>query len=437
MSHDDGVPYHPEAEMAVLGAILIDPEVLPLLQELVPPAAFYREAHQRIYQAMLALDRQDRPIDLVAVQAQLGAESEAVGGWPYLVQLSQVTPTAGHAEHYAGLVREAWLRRRLLQAAATIRGLARDPGKSIQEVLAEAEAALLPIGQSGAQAEPALVGAGAIDQLAVWASPRALGGLPTGLPDLDLAWGAVRPGDLVILAARPSMGKSALALQIAYHLAGLRRPVLVVSLEMGLSQLVERLASGVLGLDAQLIRQRRLTEANLERLSGFASRLAVLPLFADSAPRLTTAELRSRARRLRARHGLDLVVVDYLQLLDVPDRRGANRQEQVAEISRSLKALALELQVPVLALSQLSREAERQDDRVPQLWNLRESGAIEQDADLVAFLHRPGGKGPRLSTVIETEVIVAKSRYGPTGSCFLVFRPAQVRFESYSAREER
>lgn len=427
-------PQNLEAERAVLGSVLIEPETLPAVYGISPPEAFYRETHQRIYRAMLELVRQHHPLDLLTLAAALGSELEAVGGLAYLAQLGEATPTSAHAEHYAGLVREAWLRRRMLQAAGHIVQLARDRDQDLDQVLSAAEAAMLEVAATSVHAAPVRLGEVAIEQLNLQAGGAGTGSrLQSGLAGVDTALGVVSAGDLVVLAARPGVGKTALALQIAYHLAQLHQPVLVVSLEMGARQLADRLAVMQTGIEAQALKRRQLSEGQLEQLSRWASQLAARPLLVDASAQLTTLELRSRARRVKAKHGLDLVVVDYLQLLDVPDKRRMNRQEQVAEISRSLKAMALELQVPVLALSQLSREAERQDDRRPQLWNLRESGAIEQDADLVAFLHRPE-KNPQ-GGAIKTELLVEKSRHGARGSCWLMFVPPRVRFEAWSERE--
>lgn len=428
-------PQNLEAERAVLGAALIEPETLSVVYGISPPEAFYRESHRRIYQAMLELVRANQPLDLLTLPAALGSDLQTVGGLGYLAQLGQVTPHSAHAEHYAGLVREAWLRRRMLQAGTRVLQLARDADKELAQALSEAEAAVLQVAATAMPGDPQLLGEriyAHFDRPPADAETDRW--VHSGVPELDAALGVVGGGDLVVLAARPGVGKTALALQLVQGLAQQRRPVLLVSLEMGACQLGERLAVMATGVDAQLLKRRRLPPPQWERVSHFLSQLLTQPLFVVDSAQLTTLELRSRARRVKAKHGLALVVVDYLQLLDVPDKRGRNRQEVVAEIARALKALARELQVPVLALSQLSREAERQDDRAPQLWNLRESGAIEQDADLVAFLHRPE-KNPQ-GEAIKTELRVEKSRHGPRGSCPLVFLPAQIRFAAWSDRKE-
>lgn len=445
MGADGTLPYDLEAEQATLGAVFADAgECLPQLQALLAPAAFYRQAHQLLFGAMLRLYQQQQPVELLTLRAALGSQLAEVGGWEYLVQLSNAAAHAQHVEHYARRVLELWQRRRLLQACIHGAQLARDLDLEFGALQAQVEASILSVGSLADPAQLvnlAELGLDCLDEYAVREGYRH-SALVTGLPALDRALGVVSPGDLLILAARTSMGKTALALQIAQVMSQRRGPVLFVSLEMGPRPLMERLVMLHTGIAGHHLKQRQLSDHQLEAMSSFLSRQAAYQLLTVPSYHLTTLELAARARRCQAKHGLSLLVVDYLQQLYVPHQRGKSRQEVVAEISRALKALALQLDVPVLALSQLSREVEREDGGRPQLHHLRESGAIEQDADLVALLHRPKEetkRHPQLGPppVLKTEFLVEKSRSGPTGRCVLAFRPAQLRFEVWSDREER
>ena len=434
-------PQSLEAEQSVLGAILIDREAVIEVAEFLRPVDFYRQAHGEIFRAMLDLFERREPVDLVTVAETLerSGDLESSGGRAYLSTLSNQTPTAVHAVQYARIVERKAVLRNLIGAAGKIAGIGYEDPAEIQEAIDRAEAELFSVSNrritAGFSQLRELLHS-AYDRLDYLHAHRGeLSGISSGFADLDQLTTGFQKSDLIVVAARPSVGKTSFALNIA-EWAAVRehRTVGVFSLEMSKEQLVLRLLSSVANIDSKRLRSGFLEEMDFARIAPAMNDLSEAALFIDDTPSITSMELRTKARRLQAESGLDLVIVDYLQLMQAAtSSRDANRVQEVSEISRGLKALARELAVPVIALSQLSRQPEqRQPGESPRLSDLRESGAIEQDADLVIFLWRdkeqPGEE-------VDGEVInvgLAKHRNGPTGDLKLWFKKSQTRFQSYA-----
>ncbi|MBA2382870.1 MAG: replicative DNA helicase [Chloroflexi bacterium] len=435
-------PQSLEAEQSVLGAILIDRDAVVEVAEFLRPADFYRQANGKIFEAVLELFERREPIDIVTVSEALerSNELEGVGGRAYLSSLSNSTPTAVHAVQYARIVERKAVLRNLIGAAGRIAGIGYEDSPEIQESIDRAEAELFAVSQkrvdSGFQQLNSLLHQ-AYDRLDYLHAHRGeMSGVRTGFIDLDGLTTGLQKSDLVILAARPSVGKTSFALNIAEHAAVKEKKVVgVFSLEMSKEQLVLRLLSSVANIDSQRLRTGFLEELDFARIAPAMNALSEASIYIDDTPSISTMELRTKARRLHAEAGLDLVIVDYLQLMQAgTTSRDANRVQEVSEISRGLKALARELSVPVVALSQLSRQPEMRNENEPRLSDLRESGAIEQDADLVMFLYRDKER-PADEADSDGEVIhlkLAKHRNGPTGSVDLWFKKSQTRFVSYA-----
>jgi replicative DNA helicase len=435
-------PQSIEAEQSVLGAVLIDRDTMIEVADFLKPEDFYRQAHGRIYAAMLDLSERREPIDIVTVSEALErtGDLEAVGGRAYLGTLSNSTPTAVHAAQYARIVERKSLLRNLIGAAGKIAGIGYEDPAEIQEAIDRAESELFAVSQRR-------IGAGfaplksllhdAYDRLDYLHAHRGeISGVRTGFGDLDTLTTGLQKSDLVILAARPSVGKTSFALNIAEHAAVKdRKSVGIFSLEMSKEQLVLRLLSSVSNIDSQRLRSGFLEELDFARIAPAMNSLSEAPIYIDDTPNITTMELRTKARRLQAEAGVDLIIVDYLQLMQSSTTtRDANRVQEVSEISRGLKALARELKVPVIALSQLSRQPEMRESKEPRLSDLRESGSIEQDADLVMFLWREKERGSD-DQQTDGEVVklkLSKHRNGPTGEIDLWFKKAQTRFVSYA-----
>jgi replicative DNA helicase len=435
-------PQSLEAEQSILGAILIDRDAVVEVAEFLRPADFYRQANGAIFAAVLELFERREPIDIVTVAETLerADQLEGIGGRAYLSSLSSSTPTAVHAVQYARIVERKAVLRNLIGAAGRIAGIGYEDPAEIQEAIDRAEAELFAVSQkridSGFQKLDSLLHQ-AYDRLDYLHAHRGeISGVRTGFTDLDSLTTGLQKSDLVILAARPSVGKTSLALNIAEHAAVKeKKSVGVFSLEMSKEQLVLRLLSSVANIDSQRLRSGFLEEMDFARIAPAMNALSEAPLYIDDTPSISTMELRTKARRLQAEAGLDLVIVDYLQLMQAATTsRDANRVQEVSEISRGLKALARELSVPVVALSQLSRQPEMRNENEPRLSDLRESGAIEQDADLVMFLYRERDKaaddGDTDGEVIHLKL--AKHRNGPTGAVELWFKKSQTRFVSYA-----
>ena len=435
-------PQSIEAEQSVLGAVLIDRDAMIEIAEFLKAEDFYRQAHGRIYSVMLDLSERREPIDIVTVSEALerSGDLEAIGGRAYLGTLTNQTPTAVHAAQYARIVERKSLLRNLIGAAGKIAGIGYEDPAEVQEAIDRAESELFAVSQRriGASFSPLkTLLHDAYDRLDYLHAHRGeISGIRTGFQDLDTLTTGLQKSDLVILAARPSVGKTSLALNIAEHAAVRdRKSVGIFSLEMSKEQLVLRLLSSVSNIDSQRLRTGFLEELDFARIAPAMNALSEAPIYIDDTPNITTMELRTKARRLQAEAGLDVVIVDYLQLMQSSTTtRDANRVQEVSEISRGLKALARELKIPVIALSQLSRQPEMRESKEPRLSDLRESGSIEQDADLVLFLWREKERGSD-DQQTDGEVVklkLSKHRNGPTGEIDLWFKKAQTRFVNYA-----
>src|SRR3954449_7425288 len=435
-------PQSAEAEQSVLGSILIDRDAIIEVADFLRPEDFYRPAHGRVFAAMLDLSERREPIDIVTVAEALErtGDLEPIGGRAYLGTLSNATPTAVHATQYARIVERKALLRNLIGAAGKIAGIGYEDPAEIAEAIDRAAAGLFAVSQRRVSAGFSPLKTllhDAYDRLDYLHAHRGeISGIRSGFQDLDTLTTGFQKSDLVILAARPSVGKTSFALNIAEHAAVKdRKSVGIFSLEMSKEQLVLRLLSSVANIDSQRLRTGFLEELDFARIAPAMNSLSEAAVYIDDTPNITTMERRTKARRLQAEVGLDMIVVDYLQLMQSSTTtRDANRVQEVSEISRGLKALAREINVPVIALSQLSRQPEMRNTNEPRLSDLRESGSIEQDADLVCFLWREKDRGAD-DQETDGEVIrmkLAKHRNGPTGEIELWFKKRQTRFVSYA-----
>jgi replicative DNA helicase len=433
-------PQSLEAEMAVLGSMLLSEQAVPIGLELLEPNAFYRQAHQTIFSTIANLFQKQKPVDLLTVTEELRASGqlESVGGAHYLASLASSVPTAAHIAHYAKIVKEKAMLRNLITAATQIVSHCYEEQDDVERLVDQAERMLFEIAHraSDTQAVPLKEmlthSIETIERL--YQRKELVTGLPTGLHDLDVLTAGLQPSDLIIVAGRPSMGKSALATCIAEHVGLVERvPVVVFSLEMSKEQLVHRMLCAHARVDVHKARTGFLAQSDWPRLTHAAGKLAEAPIFIDDSPNLTALELRAKARRLKSQHQIGLIIVDYLQMMR-GSFRAENRQQEISEISKSLKALAKELNVPVLAVSQLSRAPEQREDRRPQLSDLRESGSIEQDADVVLLLFREEVYRPNEENRGKAELIVAKQRNGPVDVVPLAFLREFTRFENWSSR---
>jgi replicative DNA helicase len=435
-------PANLEAEQSVLGAILLRSQALDQVADLLTPADFYRSGHGQIFQAMLDLWGRGEPVDLVTVTALLKerARLEEVGGPVFLAALSEHVGTAANAVYYARLVHEKAVLRRLLECSQNIAQACLSPVEDVEEFLDKAENEIFKVAESkiraGFQPLGRLVEQEVATLEAIWHREQGrITGVPSGFTDLDRLTAGFQRGDLIIIAARPSMGKTALALNLAFHAAYEGRvPVAFFSLEMSKEQLVRRLLSSVGKIDASNLRRAFLTNEEWLVLQDAASFLMDCPIYIDDTPAAGVLEVRSKARRLRAEGKLGLVIVDYLQLMR---GRGdaASREQEISEISRSLKALAKELEVPVIALSQLSRKVEDRRPKIPELADLRESGAIEQDADVIFFIYRAEVYDENSPERGQAKVFLKKQRNGPTGEFNLFFDKQFTLFRNFTEEE--
>jgi replicative DNA helicase len=432
-------PHNLDAERAVLGAVLLEGrETLPRVIELLKSTDFYTGAHRTMYETMLRLFDRGEPVDLITLSEELRRTEalESVGGPAALALLVEHASIAAHLGAYASIVRDMAVLRELIQTSTQIITQAFDAKEDVQILVDDAERKIFSLAERRLEGSALPIGKilkntfEYIERL--YERKEHVTGVATGFEKLDLMTSGFQPSDFVIIAGRPSTGKTAFALNIA-QFAGitLRSKVLILSLEMSAQQLVQRMLCAEAKVDSQAVRTGLLHASDWTRLTSAAGRLSEAPIFIDDSPNLTVLEARAKARRMKAEHGLELVVIDYLQLM-----RGRahldNRQQEIAEISRSLKALAKELVVPVVALSQLSRAVETREQRRPQLSDLRESGALEQDSDLILFLYRPSMYRDDLPVdkTNVAEVIVGKQRNGPTGSVEVVFLSQYARFEN-------
>lgn len=435
-------PHNHEAEQAVLGAILIEPSVLISVNERIKAEDFYRQAHQRLFQVMNDLAEKGQPVDLVTLTSELQDRKllEEVGGVTYLTELAGAVPTAANVDYYAQIVEEKAVLRRLIRTATQIAASGYAGGEEVGNVLNEAEKKILEISQRrirGGFIPIRDVLMQSYEQIeALHFNQGGLNGIPSGFVDLDRMTSGFKGSDLIIIAARPSMGKTAFALNVAQNVAVRSgKTVAIFNLEMSASQMVMRMLAAEGNIDAQAFRTGNLNEEDWEKLTMAISSLSESPIFIDDTPGVTVYDIRAKLRRLQAEHGLGLVVIDYLQLIS--GRGGESRQQEISEISRSLKLMAREFDVPVIALSQLSRAVEQRQDKRPMLSDLRESGSIEQDADVVAFLYRDDYYNEDSEKKNIAEVIIGKQRNGPVGKVELLFLKNYNKFLSLEMRQHQ
>jgi len=437
------VPWSQEAEQAVLGAMLLDQDAALLATELVQDEMFYREGNRRLFRAMVALVERRTVIDPVTLREELGrrGELDAVGGADYLADLVDAVPTAANLEYHARIVKDKAILRRLIETSTGIITEAYDGRATASDLLDKAESRIFQISQDrGSEGFSRLKEMlwPTMERIeALQRSGKSITGVPSGFVDLDKLTSGFQPSELVIVAARPSMGKTAFCLNIATHAAVEGEGVAIFSLEMSRDQLVQRMLTAEARVDSQRVRQGGLRDADFTNLARAAGVLQSCPVWIDDTPSLSLLEMRSKARRLKADNDIKMIVVDYLQLMRSPEY-AENRVQEISDISRSLKALARELAVPVVALSQLSRASEqRGGERRPILSDLRDSGAIEQDADLVMFIHRPEYYDREDESKRGlADIMLAKNRNGPTGDVQLRFSREYTRFDSFSSRDD-
>jgi replicative DNA helicase len=434
-------PHSLEAEQAVLGGLMLATEAWDKVADKISEQDFHRRDHQLIFRAIGELAEKGRPCDAVTLGEWFESQrlSEQVGGTRYIIELANSTPSAANIVAYADIVREKSVLRQLIDAGTEITSDAFQPGgRTPQELVEVAEQRVFRIAEAGARGRQGFVSMrsavkDAFEQLRLRAESKSpITGMPTGFTDLDHRTAGWQAGDLVIVAARPSMGKTALALNMAEY-AALKtgKAAAVFSMEMSASQLAFRLISSLGRINQQHLRTGDLADEEWPRVTSAITLLAESKIFIDDTPSLSPLELRSRARRLKREHDLGIIVIDYLQLMQVPGSK-ENRATEISEISRSLKALAKELSVPVIALSQLNRSLEQRTDKRPVMADLRESGAIEQDADVIVFIYRDEYYNPESPDKGLAEIIIGKQRNGPTGMVKLAFLGQYTRFENFA-----
>jgi replicative DNA helicase len=437
-------PQNLDAEMSLLGAVLIDEETLADVSEHVTPKDFYDKRHATVFGAMMRLYERHKPVDLLTLTDELKKKDEldVIGGSAFLTELTNYVPTAAHAETYAEMVAQKAVRRRLIRASSEISELGYNEDTTTQELLEKAEAELFSVSDQSLKQDLT-----SIEQILTESFDRmeelhrnkgALRGIPTGYRDLDNMTAGLQRSDLIILAARPAMGKTTLVTNLAYNVATIaKQPVLFFSLEMSKEQLVDRMLADASGVDSWNIRTGNLSDEDFGKLSEAMGEMAEAPIYIDDTPGLSVLEMRTKARRAAHEAPLGLIIVDYLQLMQGSGKSDGNRVQEVSEISRGLKLIARELNVPLIALSQLSRSVESRSPQIPQLADLRESGSIEQDADIVSFIYRPGyyePDNPEHENI--TKLIIAKHRNGPVGTVELYFHPERLRFMSLDKHHE-
>ncbi|MFH1046377.1 MAG: replicative DNA helicase [Candidatus Omnitrophota bacterium] len=442
ISLDKIPPQSIEAEVAVLGSMLIEDEALGHAVEIIKPSYFYKDAHRKIFEAIIDLYNANKAVDLITLTEELKRRNELddIGGPAYLTELTAAVPTAANVLYYAKIVKEKAILRTLITTATQIIAQSYDAQQDANFLLDNAEKQIFDI--SGSQISGAAVAIKEIIKDSIetiegfYRRKAHVTGLPTGFDDLDMMTSGLHNSELIIVAGRPSMGKSALTTCIAEYVGVQeRKGVAIFSLEMSKEQLVQRMLCSHARVELQKARSGFLTQSDWPKLVTAAGKLAEAPIFIDDSAGLTALELRAKARRLKSRHDIQLVIVDYLQLMSGASRI-ENRQQEISDISRSLKTLSKELNIPIIAVSQLSRAPEKRDTNKPRLSDLRESGAIEQDADVVFLLFREEYYTPKDNNKGITEVNVAKQRNGPVGPQNLLFLSEYTRFENLSRREE-
>ncbi len=435
-------PQSLEAEAAVLGSMLLDHDAIGQAIELLNASHFYKEAHKKIFSAIIKLFDENNAVDLITVIEELRKTSslDEVGGPAYITGLASGVPTSANIVHYTKIVKEKMLLRNLISAATQIVSECYDPTQGVDLLVDKAEQAIFNVSSKKVESHftPLReVIKGSIETIdTLYQRKENITGLATGFRDFDMKTAGLQTSDLIVIAGRPSMGKSALASCITEHVGVIeKQPVAFFSLEMSKEQLVQRMLCSHARVDAHKVRTGFLSQADWPRLVSAAGKLSEAPIYIDDSPGISVLELRAKARRMKAQFDIKLIVLDYLQLMQGP-ANSESRQQEISEISRSLKALARELRVPLIAISQLSRAVEQRSDRRPQLSDLRESGAIEQDADLVVLLLREEYYNPTEENKGVAEVIIAKQRNGPVGSLKLAFLGEYMRFENLASRGE-
>ncbi|MGL5674908.1 MAG: replicative DNA helicase [Cellulosilyticaceae bacterium] len=427
-------PHNIEAEQSVLGAIIMDHEAMTVASEILRPNDFYRPDHQEIYSAIMELFTSNSPVDLVTIQNRLSEKGvlEQVGGIGYLAELATIVPTSAHIKEYAKIVEDKAVLRRLIKASQDITAKSYEGDEPIEDLMSFAEKQVFDIIQNRHTEdfshinEIIVTSIDKIEQALV--NKGAVTGVPTGFIDLDYKTAGMQPSDLILVAARPSMGKTAFSLNVIQSAAiKNKKKVAVFSLEMSKDQLVNRMLCAEAMVDAQKVRTGNLEPQDWDRIAKAIPTIAAADIFIDDTPGISVMEMRAKCRRLKLEKGLDLIMIDYLQLMS-GNGRTDSRQQEISEISRSLKAIAREMSAPVIALSQLSRACETRADHRPMLSDLRESGAIEQDADVVMFLYRDEYYNPDTDKKNIGEVIIAKQRNGPTGTVELVWLGQYTKF---------
>ena len=440
-------PHSVEAEQSVLGGLLLEATALDKITDLLTAADFYRQEHRLIFRQIVRLSEQAKPVDVITVAEalEIAGELDKVGGLPYLGGLAQNVPSAANIRRYGEIVRERSIMRKLAEVGTDIASSAYNPtGRDAAQLLDEAESKVFEIAEAGSKGKQGFMSmpplltqvVERIETLYARDNTSDVTGIATGFTDLDRKTSGLHPGDLVIIAGRPSMGKTALAINIAENVAlDSKLPVAIFSMEMGATQLVMRMIGSVGKLNQQDLRTGKLQDDDWGRLTQALGKLNDAPIHIDESAALSSLDLRARSRRLhRQNNGLGLIVVDYLQLMSSNvGKASENRATEISEISRSLKALAKELQVPVIALSQLNRSLEQRTDKRPVMSDLRESGAIEQDADLILFIYRDEVYNSDSPSKGKAEIIIGKQRNGPIGKVELAFRGEYTRFDNLAS----
>jgi replicative DNA helicase len=439
-------PQSIEAEASLLGALLIDSDAIVKIADTIDPSDFYDKRHDRIYEAMVKIYEHHKALDVLTLADQLKNNGylDSVGGPAYLTELTNFVPTASHVEQYADIVSQKAMRRKLIKASKEISGLGYDESLQLKELVEEAETRLFNVSQQHVKQDVISLEnilAESFDRLdELHKDKQKIRGIPTGFKDLDNTLAGFQRSDLIILAARPSMGKTALSLNFAHNVAVLaNEPVLIFSLEMSKEQLVDRLLSMDSGVDAWALRTGNLTDSDFEKIAASMGRLSEAPIYIDDTPGITVSDLRTKARREAHQRKLGLVIVDYLQLMSSGAKYGGqiNMVQEISQISKGLKGIARELNVPVLALSQLSRSVENRSPQIPQLADLRDSGSIEQDSDVVMFIYREEYYNPETDRKKITDILIKKHRNGPTGGVELRFENEKQRFTSIDSRHQQ
>lgn len=437
-------PQNVEAEASLLGSILIDSDAIVKIADIVSENDFYEERHRHIFEALKTLYNKHSPIDVLTLSNQLKEVDllSEVGGSQYLTELTNFVPSAAHVQEYAQIVAAKATRRRIIKASQDITELGFDEESSIQSLIEAAETRLFEVSSDYVKQDIVSLenilseSFERLDEL--HKDKGAIRGIPTGFKDMDNILAGLQRSDLIVLAARPSMGKTALSLNLAHNVAvKSSQPVLVFSLEMSKEQLVDRLLSAEAGVDAWNLRTGNLTDADFVKIGQAMGTLSEAQIYIDDSPGITVSDLRTKARREAHKRPLGLIVVDYLQLMSGGSRftgDGGNRVQEISEISRGLKGIARELNVPLIALSQLSRSVESRHPKIPQLADLRESGSIEQDADVVMFLYREDYYDPDTERKHLTDVLIKKHRNGPVGAVELYFDAQKQRFRSLAKK---